>query len=97
MSVGEELRPSGVTMLALLPGAFFHCFDVMTVDELRTAVENNPNVTKCHTPRLIGRAVVALAQDANVASKSGRRCELKELIAEYGLEDIDGRRDGEMW
>jgi short-subunit dehydrogenase len=97
ISVGEELRPAGVASLALLPGAFFHCFNVVTEKELRLAVESNPNVAKCHTPRLIGRAIVALATDRNVISKAGRLVELKELVSEYGLRDIDGRCDGEMW
>lgn len=96
-SVAEELRPHGVAMVAVLPGAFFHCFDVMNEDQLRQVVVSNPKAARCHTPRLIGRAVVALAADPEVMSKAGRLLEMSDLISEYGFTDIDGRSTGEMW
>ncbi len=97
LCVAKELSEYGITILSLLPGAFFKCFDVFTVEELRIAAERDPSVLKCHTPRLIGRAAVALATDPNVLQKAGRLIELKELVDEYGISDIDGRRSFEMW
>ncbi len=97
ISVADELRPNGVTVLSLHPGAFFRCFKIMTEEALRTAVEQDPAVAKCHTPRLIGRAVVALASDPNVLQKTGKLIKIQDLVYEYGLTDIDGRQTGEMW
>lgn len=95
--VAEELKRAGVIIVTLLPGAFFKCFGVTTLEELRKAAEKDPTVSKCHTPRLIGRGVVALATDSRAMTKAGRRVELKELVTEYGHSDLDGRTSGEMW
>ena len=97
LSVAQELSPKGVAVICLHPGAFFHCFDIMTEEALRIAVEQDAKVAKCHTPRLIGRAVVALACDANALEKTGTLLKLQDLVYEYGLSDIDGRQTGEMW
>ncbi len=97
LSVAEELRPSGAAIISLHPGAFFRCFEIMTGDALRAATEQDPSVAECHTPRLIGRAVVALASDPNVISKTGTSAKLQDLVYEYSLTDIDGRQTGRMW
>jgi len=97
ISVADELRPNGVTVLSLHPGAFFRCSKIMTEEALRTAVEQDPDVGKCHTPRLIGRAVVALASDPAVLQKTGKLVKIQDLVYEYGLTDIDGRQTGEHW
>ena len=97
LSVADELRPNGVAVISLLPGAFFCCFKIMTEEALRTAVDQNPFVAKCHTPRLVGRAVVALASDPNVLQKTGTLIKIQDLVYEYNFTDIDGRQTGEMW
>ena len=97
LSVAEELAATGVAVICLHPGAFFRCFDIMTEEALRRAVEQDATVAKCHTPRLIGRAVVALASDSNALAKTGNLLKLQDLVYEYGLSDIDGRQTGEMW
>ena len=97
ISTADELRRHGIAILSVHPGAFFRCFKIMTEEALRTAVEQDPAVAKCHTPRLIGRAVVALASDPNVLSKTGTLAKMRDIVSEYGLADIDGRRTGEHW
>jgi NAD(P)-dependent dehydrogenase (short-subunit alcohol dehydrogenase family) len=97
VSVADEFRTHGITILSLLPGAFFAFFKVVTMEELLIALQRDPGAAKCHTPRLIGRGVVALATDPNVMAKTGALIELKTLVGEYGLADIDGRQTGEMW
>ncbi len=97
LSVADELRPSGVSVISLHPGAFFRCFQIMTEDALQAAVAQDPSVTECHTPRLIGRAVAALASDPNVLQKTGTVVKLQDLVYEYDLTDIDGRQTGKMW
>ena len=97
ISVAEELAPKGVAVMALHPGAFFHCFQIMTEEALAIAVAQNAAVAKCHTPRLIGRAVAALVSDPNVLQKAGTLLRMQDLVHEYGLTDIDGRQTGEHW
>lgn len=96
-TVCEELRPHGVAILSLLPGGFFRCFDIHDEEELRAAVERDPSVADCHTPRLVGRGVVALATDPAIMDRSGKVLALQKLVDEYGFTDIDGRRTGKMW
>jgi NAD(P)-dependent dehydrogenase (short-subunit alcohol dehydrogenase family) len=97
LSVADELRPSGVAVISLHPGAFFRCFKIMTEEALQAAVDQDPSVAECHTPRLVGRAVVALASDPNVLQKTGTVLKMQDLVYEYALTDIDGRQTGEMW
>lgn len=97
ISVAGELSSRGVALICLHPGAFFHCFQIMTEEALATAVEQNPNVAKCHTPRLIGRAVSALLSDPDVLQKAGTVVKLQDLVYQYGLTDIDRRQTGEHW
>ena len=44
------------------------------------------------SPEYSGRAVVALASDADVMAKSGRVLTVGHLAAEYGFTDVDGRQ-----
>ena len=44
------------------------------------------------SPEYTGRAVVALAADANVLAKSGGVLTVGQLAKEYGFTDIDGRQ-----
>ena len=44
------------------------------------------------SPAYIGRAVVALATDANILAKSGRVLTVGQLATEYGFTDVDGRQ-----
>lgn len=44
------------------------------------------------SPRYVGRAVVALATDPNVKSKTGKLLTAGKLAKEYGFKDIDGRQ-----
>jgi len=96
-TISEGLRSHNVAALSLLPGGFFACFDITTEEQLRLAIEREPTIVDCHTPRLIGRAVVALATDPNILEKSGKVLAIQNLVNEYGFTDIDGRTSGKMW
>jgi len=92
----EELRPHGVTALAVTPGflrseAMLEGFGV-TEDTWRDAGAQDPHFLASETPRYIGRAVAALAADPNVAGNSGRVLTSGDLAEEYGLHDVDGSR-----
>ena len=73
--MAEELRPHGVTALALTPGflrseAMLDHFGV-TEATWRDAIAQDPHFAFSETPIYIGRAVVALAADPTCGCKAG--------------------------
>ncbi len=94
LDMAEDLRPHGVTALALTPGflrseAVLDHFGV-TETNWREGAVKDPHFIASETPHYIGRAVVALASDSNVASKSGQAFATWDLAPEYGFTDLDG-------
>ena len=90
-SVAEELRPHGVTSLAVAPGWMrteLILAGFKTDEQRWTEVEA---LARTESPRYLGRAVAALAADPGVQAKSGRVLLVAELATEYGFTDIDGR------
>jgi NAD(P)-dependent dehydrogenase (short-subunit alcohol dehydrogenase family) len=91
-----ELGRHNVVALALTPGflrseAMLDGFGV-TEANWRDAVAKNPDFAESETPAYVGRAVVALAADENVAIKAGKVCSSWTLAREYGFSDSDGRQ-----
>jgi NAD(P)-dependent dehydrogenase (short-subunit alcohol dehydrogenase family) len=89
-----DLRPHGVTVVALTPG-FLRSEAVLEhfgVDEAgwRNGIARDPNFAFSETPRYIGRAVASLAIDAHKLHRSGTATSTWELAKEYGFVDIDG-------
>jgi NAD(P)-dependent dehydrogenase (short-subunit alcohol dehydrogenase family) len=87
-----ELAPHGVTAVALTPGflrseALLDHFGV-TADTWRDAPD--PHFLQSETPAYLGRAVVALAADPDVARHNGRALATGPLSREYGFTDADG-------
>jgi len=96
LAQAEELRPNGITALAVTPGflrseAMLDGFGV-TEANWRDAAEQDPNFLASETPRYVGRAVAALAADPHVAAKAGRVLTSWDLAEEYDLHDLDGTR-----
>jgi NAD(P)-dependent dehydrogenase (short-subunit alcohol dehydrogenase family) len=94
--MAEELRPHGVTALALTPGflrseAMLDHFGV-TEANWQDGAQRDPHFIASETPYFVARALVALATDPKVAQKSGGAYSSWELSDEYGFSDIDGRR-----
>lgn len=92
--MAKELGPHGVTALALTPGflrseAMLDYFGV-TEANWRDAVAKEPHFIASETPVYVGRAVVALASDPNVAAKTGEAHSTWSLVEEYGYTDADG-------
>ena len=54
--------------------------------------EGTFDLADAETPHFSGRAVVALASDANVMARSGRAFTTDQLAADYDFTDIDGSR-----
>jgi NAD(P)-dependent dehydrogenase (short-subunit alcohol dehydrogenase family) len=95
-ALAEELAPHGVTALALTPGymrteAILDHFGV-TEANWRDGVKQDPVFAVSETPCFVGRAVLALATDPDVARKSGGLYSSWALADEYGFTDVDGAR-----
>jgi NAD(P)-dependent dehydrogenase (short-subunit alcohol dehydrogenase family) len=94
--MAEDLRPHGVTALAVTPGflrseAVLDHFGV-AADAWREAIARDEHFAHSETPRFVGRGVAALATDPEVARFAGRALASWELAREYDLDDVDGRR-----
>ena len=91
-----ELAPHGLTVLAITPGflrseTMLQHFGV-TEETWREAGAKDPNFLASESPLFVGRAIAALAADANVRRHTGSLVSSWELAREYGFTDYDGRR-----
>lgn len=92
----HELQPHGVTSVSLTPGflrseSMLDHFGV-TEDNWRDAITQDRYFAISETPHYIGRAVVALALDPDVARWSGQALSAGQLANHYGFTDLDGSR-----
>jgi NAD(P)-dependent dehydrogenase (short-subunit alcohol dehydrogenase family) len=100
LGLANDLGKAGVTAVAVAPGfmrteAILEGFGV-TERNWRDAL-GNPQATAMgwggsETPCFVGRAVAALAADAQVARKNGGIYTTRALSEEYGFNDVDGTR-----
>jgi NAD(P)-dependent dehydrogenase (short-subunit alcohol dehydrogenase family) len=95
-ALGHELGPRGATAVALTPGwlrseLMLDAFGVRE-ENWRDALASVPHFAISETPRYVGRAVSALAADADVARWNGRSLSSGGLAQEYGFTDLDGSR-----
>jgi NAD(P)-dependent dehydrogenase (short-subunit alcohol dehydrogenase family) len=98
--LANDLGKSGVTAVALAPGfmrteAILDGFGVTEAnwrDALGTPQADAMGWGGSETPCFVGRAVAALAADADVAGKNGGIYKVRALAEEYGFTDIDGRQ-----
>ncbi|MBX3159020.1 MAG: SDR family oxidoreductase [Deltaproteobacteria bacterium] len=89
--VAEELRPHGVTSLALSPGWMRTELILAAFKTDEDHWRDVPPLARTESPRYLGRAVVALAADPAILAKSGGVYAVGDLAVEYGFTDIDGR------
>jgi dehydrogenase/reductase SDR family protein 1 len=93
-----ELRPHGVSVLSLWPGLVLTegllANTVLTEDGRREL--HGLDVSFGETPKFNGRAVVALAADADVLQRSGGSFWTAALAREYGFTEDDGHLPPEM-
>ncbi len=82
LAMAEELRPHGVTALALAPGL------VRTERVLEAGMGGEAG----ESPLYAGRALAALAGDPAVAERGGQVVHVADLAAAYGFTDEDGSR-----
>jgi hypothetical protein len=94
--LAPELKAHGVAALAVTPGflrseQMLEHFGV-TEANWRDAGVKDPNFLESESPLFVGRAVVALATDPQLMSRSGHLFSSWELGREFGFTDADGRR-----
>ena len=93
-SQAQELRSHQCTAVALTPGWLRSemMLDAYGVSEAnwRDAVAKQPHFVITETPRYVGRAVVHLAGDSDVARWSGQSLSSGQLAKVYGFTDLDG-------
>jgi NAD(P)-dependent dehydrogenase (short-subunit alcohol dehydrogenase family) len=89
--VAEELRPHGVTSVAVAPGWMRTEIILAAFSTDEASWQQVPPLARTESPRYIGRAIAALAADANVRAKTGTVQYVGNLAAEYGFTDVDGR------
>jgi NAD(P)-dependent dehydrogenase (short-subunit alcohol dehydrogenase family) len=95
-AMAEDLRPHGVTALAVTPGflrseAMLEHFGV-TEENWREGARQDPHFIASETPYFVGRAIAALAADPDAIEKTGQALSSWGLAEEYGFTDIDSRR-----
>jgi NAD(P)-dependent dehydrogenase (short-subunit alcohol dehydrogenase family) len=92
--LAQELGPRGATAVSLTPGwlrseMMLDAFGV-TEDTWRDATERVPHFCISESPRFVGRAVAALAQDPAVNRFNGQSLSSGQLAGVYGFTDLDG-------
>ncbi|MFI7317534.1 SDR family oxidoreductase [Streptomyces venezuelae] len=93
--LAEEVKEYGCTALCLTPGwlrseAMLDTYFKVTEDDWLAGTEQNPHFAISETPTFVGRALVALAGDPDVARHNGKSLSSGGLAKEYGFTDVDG-------
>ena len=89
-AMAQELRPHGITAVAVAPG--FMRTERIVAAFTRAGMApalDGPGGPK-ETTGYLGRAIVALARDERVIERSGDLLEVGALAREYGFTDSDG-------
>lgn len=89
--MAEELRPHGVASLGLSPGWMRTEFVLAGHRTDESNWSTVPALARTESPRYLGRAVVALAQDPAVMGLSGQVLRVADVARSHGFTDIDGR------
>ena len=93
-AMAQELKPHNIASIALSPG-FIRNEGMLSQEEIRGEYQRPPVVSqnlppKTESTQYAGRAVVALACDPNIISRTGQILNIGNLSREYGFTDIDG-------
>jgi NAD(P)-dependent dehydrogenase (short-subunit alcohol dehydrogenase family) len=93
-SMAKDLSAYNVAAVAVTPGflrseAVLDHFGV-TEENWRDGIKRDKFFAFSETPHYIGRAIVALATDPKIISKSGKTVATWDLAEEYGFVDLDG-------
>lgn len=92
----KDLEPHGATALSITPGwmrseMMLEAYEV-SEENWRDALVKQPHFAISESPRFVGRAVAALAQDPGRARWNGSSVSSGEIAQIYEFDDIDGSR-----
>ncbi len=94
--MAEELKPHGITALAVTPGFLRseEMLDLFGVTEAnwKDATQTEPHFIASETPYFVGRGVAALAADPHLFDRTGGVYSSWGLSDDYGFSDVDGSR-----
>ncbi|WP_043732290.1 SDR family oxidoreductase [Streptomyces zinciresistens] len=94
--LAHELKQYGGTAVTLTPGWMRSEMMLETLgvteETWRDALAEVPHFAISESPSYVGRAVAALAGDAEVARWNGQSVSSGQLAQEYGFTDLDGSR-----
>jgi NAD(P)-dependent dehydrogenase (short-subunit alcohol dehydrogenase family) len=85
--LADDLRPHDVACVAVSPGW-------MRLERMNLSADE---IAMTESAEFSGRAVVALAADDDVMSKSGQVYTTPQLAREYGFTDVDGSSQSDFW
>jgi len=85
----HEVAPHGVSVVSVWPG--FVRTERIDLGVAAGLLPESLDLSTSESPRFVGRAVVALATDPDVARWTGRAVPARDLADEYGFTDVDGR------
>jgi NAD(P)-dependent dehydrogenase (short-subunit alcohol dehydrogenase family) len=85
--LGRVLAPHGVAVVGVYPG-FTRTEAVVDA----YAAEGKEPPPETHSPEFVGRAVVHVLRDPDVAALSGTGAQAATYAERYGFTDVDGRR-----
>jgi NAD(P)-dependent dehydrogenase (short-subunit alcohol dehydrogenase family) len=92
--LSRELEEYGSTAVAITPGwmrsELMLEHHSVSEDNWRDATERTPHFCISESPRYVGRAVAALAGDAEVSRWNGQSLSSGQLAQVYGFTDLDG-------
>jgi NAD(P)-dependent dehydrogenase (short-subunit alcohol dehydrogenase family) len=96
LNMAAELKSHGVAAIAITPGflrseSMLQRFGVSEAN-WRDAGKRDANFLESESPLFVGRAVAALASDAQYLVHTGQLLSSWELARRYGFTDYDGRR-----
>jgi NAD(P)-dependent dehydrogenase (short-subunit alcohol dehydrogenase family) len=99
--MAHDLAPHDIAVVSVWPGLVrteLVSMGARETDDGRQVLglpgEGEFDLADAESPRFTGRAVVALATDPQVVSRTGRAFPVAQLAGEYGFTDVDGRRTG---
>lgn len=90
--MAQDFRPHGVASVAVSPGWMRTEFVLAGHKTDEAHWQERPALARTESPRYLGRAVAALAGDAQVMEKTGEVLRVADLALAYGFTDVDGRR-----
>jgi NAD(P)-dependent dehydrogenase (short-subunit alcohol dehydrogenase family) len=96
--MSEELYEYDVAVVSLTPGDMLSekRFELENItDETWAEIRKKPGLEKAESCLYTGRAVIALATDPKIMTKTGHALSTGYLAREYGFTDVDGAQP--MW